>query len=313
LPESVRISRIQEGMLKVLKQAINDSDLAKKQRIFVKPNLSHPEYLPGVVTNPALMFELVSLLRNTAEEVVVGESNGFNYPCNLAFEKTGMATAVKKAGGTVVNLSEDKVVKVKFKSDTNLKQLYLPKTVLDVDAIVDVALMKTHEFMKFSGAIKNLFGCLPDNRRIFLHPYLSEVFYRLYSILRPDLTVMDATVAMEGNGPTKGNPINMNLLFTSNNALAADIAATRIMGLDWNQINYLAYIADKTNFSEKDMKIQGLKIGEVSRKFEPPRIDLAVQAQITIYRSPILTKIFFSSLDVVKIFQKITVAYRKRK
>ena len=48
----------------------------------------------------------------------VGESNGFNYPCNSAFEKTGIETAVKKAGGSVINLSEDKVVKVKFADST---------------------------------------------------------------------------------------------------------------------------------------------------------------------------------------------------
>jgi uncharacterized protein (DUF362 family) len=257
------------------------------------------------------MYDLVSLLRDAAEEVVVGESNGFNYPCNLAFEKTGMATAVKKSGGTTINLSEDKIVKFNFKSDCGLKRLFLPKTVLDADAVVDVALMKTHEFMKFSGAIKNLFGCLPDNRRIFLHPYLSEVFYQLYSILKPDLTIMDATVAMEGNGPTKGTPVNMNLMLTSNSALATDIAAVQVMGLDWNQISYLSYIAERTDFSEKDLKILGVQIPEVKRNFKQPRIDLAVQAQVRIYRSPILTKIFFSSLDVVKIFQKVTVAYRK--
>ena len=310
MSETVKISRVQEGRLKILKEAVRDSNIAKKRRIFIKPNLSHPEYVPGVVTNPALMYDLVGLLRDTAEEVIVGESNGFNYPCNLAFEKTGMATAVKKAGGTTINLSEDKVVKVKFKSDCGLKHLFLPKTVLDADAVVDVALMKTHEFMKFSGAIKNLFGCLPDNRRIFLHPYLSEVFYQLYSVLKPDLTVMDATVALEGNGPTKGIPVNMNLMLTSNSALATDIAAVQVMGLDWNQIGYLSYIAERTGFTEKGVRILGVQIQEVKRNFERPRIDLAVQAQIKIYRSPLLTKIFFSSLDVVKIFQKITVAYR---
>lgn len=308
---TVRVSRIRNDRLKILKEALNESGLRRKGKIFVKPNLSHPEYLPGVVTNPALMYELVGLLRDRAEEVVVGESNGFNYPCRLAFEKTGMEAAVKKAGGKVVNLSEDKIVKVSFKSSCPLKQLFLPKTVLDADVIVDVALMKTHEFMAFSGAIKNLFGCVPDDRRIFLHPYLSEVFYQLYSILKPELTVMDATVAMEGNGPTKGKPVNMDLMLTSDCALAADIVATRIMGLNWERIDYLSHIAEKTGFKEKTIRLSGLQVSDVMRRFERPKMDLAVQAQIKIYESQMLTKLFFSSLDVVKIFQKITVAYRQ--
>ena len=310
MPDIVKVSGIQRGRFEILKEAVKESNLHGKRRIFIKPNLSHPEYVPGVVTNPALMYELVGLLRDNAEEVIVGESDGFNYPCGLAFEKTGMAAAVKKAGGTVINLSEDKVAKVKFKSDCGLKHLFLPKTLLDADAVVDVPLMKTHEFMAFSGAIKNLFGCVPDNKRIFLHPYLSEVFYQLYSILKPELTVLDATIALEGNGPTKGKPVKMNLMLTGNSALATDIVATRIMGLDWKQINYLAYVVEKTNYSEENLKISGVKISEIVRNFERPKIDLAVQAQIRIYRSPMLTKVFFSSLDVVKIFQKITIAYR---
>jgi uncharacterized protein (DUF362 family) len=57
---------------------------------------------------------MVGLLRDSVEEVVVGESNGFNYPCQSAFEKTGVEAAVKAAGGKVVNLSEDKLVRVKI-------------------------------------------------------------------------------------------------------------------------------------------------------------------------------------------------------
>jgi uncharacterized protein (DUF362 family) len=273
--------------------------------------MSHPEYLPGVVTSPELLSELVGLLRDSASEVIVGESDGFNYPCNSAFEKTGIEAAVKTAGGNVINLSVDKVVKVKFPANSSpLKELFLPKTVLDADAVVDLPLMKTHEFTMYSGAIKNLFGCLPSNRRIYLHPYLPEVFYRLYYILKPTLTIMDARIGIEGNGPTKGKPVKMNLMLTSNDALAVDMVAAKIMELNWEQ-TYLSYIAKKTGLKEDAINVQGLKVNEVARKFEPPRIDLPVKAQIEIYQHEYLTKLLFCSLDVVKLFQKITVAYRQ--
>jgi len=273
--------------------------------------MSHPEYVPGVVTCPQLLGELVGLLRDGNSEVIVGESNGFNYPCNSAFEKTGIEAAVKRAGGSVINLSEDKVVKVKFPDAvTPLKELLLPKTVLDADAVVDLPLMKTHEFTMYSGAIKNLFGCVPSNRRIYLHPYLPEVFYRLYTICKPQLTVMDARIGIEGNGPTKGNPVKMDLMLTSNDALAIDITAAKIMKLSWEQ-TYLGYIAKKTGLKENAFTVQGLQVSEVARKFEPPRIDLPVKAQMEIYQHEYLTKLLFCSLDVVKLFQKVTMAYRR--
>jgi uncharacterized protein (DUF362 family) len=309
--KTVKIFRAQQDTTEILREAVKNAGLHRKHRIFVKPNISHPEYVPGVVTSPALVSELVGLLRDDNKEVIVGESNGYNYPCRGAFEKTGIEAAVKKAGGTVINLSEDQVVKVKFESSP-VKELFLPKTVLEADAIVDLALMKTHEWAMYSGAIKNLFGCVPSNRRIYLHPYLSEVFYRLYTVLKPQLTVMDARVAIEGNGPTKGKPVKMNLMLTSNCALATDVIASKIMGLNMEEISYLNYIARKTNLQADAITVQGLQVPEVARKFERPRIDLPVKAQVMIYKHEFLTKVFFCSLGVVKLFQKATVAYRGR-
>ena len=308
---TVKIHRVKEDTVEILKEAVKNSALHGKKKIYVKPNMSHPEYLPGVVTCPELLSELVGLLRDDNEEVIVGESNGFNYPCRGAFEKTGIEASVKKAGGEVINLSEDKVVKVKFPhGHSPVKELFLPKTVLDADATVDMALMKTHEFAMYSGAIKNLFGCVPSNRRIYLHPYLSEVFYRLYTVIKPQLTVMDARVAIEGNGPTKGDPVKMGLMLTSNDALATDVIATQIMGLKLEEISYLNYIARKTALQPDEIKVEGLQVHEVTRNFMRPRIDLPVKAQILIYKHEFLTKTLFCSLGFVRLLQKITVAYR---
>jgi uncharacterized protein (DUF362 family) len=305
----VKIFRVKDDISAIVKEAVANSGLRGKSKIFIKPNLSHPEYLPGVVTSPELMQQLVGLLRDGNSEVIVGESNGFNYPCWTAFNKTGAEAAVKKAGGTVINLSEDKLIEVKFQGNTPLKRLFLPKTILDADAVVDLPLMKTHEFMAYSGAIKNLFGCVPSNKRIYLHPYLPEVMYRLYTLFKPQLTIMDARVGIEGNGPTKGKPVKMDLMLTGNDALALDITAAKVMMLNWKE-TYLNYIAKKTGMLEEDIKAKGLTVSEVEHMFEPPKIDLPVKAQMMVYQHEYLTKVLFCSLDVVKLFQKVTVAYR---
>jgi uncharacterized protein (DUF362 family) len=307
--KTVKIFRAKDDISDIVREAVEKSGLRGKHRIFIKPNLSHPEYLPGVVTSPELMRQLVDLLRDSNSEVIVGESNGFNYPCWTAFNKTGTEAAVKSAGGTVINLSEDKVVEVKFPDGCPLKRLFLPKTILDADAVVDLPLMKTHEFMAYSGAIKNLFGCVPSNKRIYLHPYLPEVFYQLYTLFKPALTIMDARVGIEGNGPTKGKPVKMGLILTGNDALAVDVVAAKVMMLKWKE-TYLNYIANKVGMREEDIQVEGLPIDMVARRFEPPRIDLPVKAQMMIYQHEYLTKFFFCSLDIVRLFQKVTMAYR---
>ncbi len=119
--KTVKIFRAKDDISDIVKEAVANSGLRGKHTIFIKPNLSHPEYLPGVVTSPELMQQLVGLLRDGNSEVIVGESNGFNYPCWTAFDKTGAQAAVKAAGGTVINLSEDKLVEVKFQGNTPLE------------------------------------------------------------------------------------------------------------------------------------------------------------------------------------------------
>jgi uncharacterized protein (DUF362 family) len=308
--KTVKIHRVQgDDVSGILKEVVETAGLQGKKCIFIKPNLSHYEYVKGVVTSPELTAELIGLLRDHAEEVIVGESEGFNYSCRVAFQQTGMEAAVKRAGGTVMNLSEDKVVEVKFPYGGKLKRLFLPKTALEADAVVDLPLMKTHEFMTFSGALKNLFGCVPSNRRIYLHPYLPEVFWRLYSVFKPALTVMDARVGLEGNGPTKGIPVQMGLVLTGTDALTTDIVAAQVMKLNWKE-TYLDYVAKKSGFKEEDLAVQGVPVAQVTRRFLLPRIDLPVRAQMEIYKHEYATKLFFCSLPVVKMFQKVTKAYR---
>lgn len=307
---TVKISRANGDISGIIKEAINHAGLRGKKRIFVKPNLSHPEYVPGVVTCPDVMHQVVSQLRDGNSEVIVGESNGINYPCWTAFDKTGIKEAVESAGGIAVNLSEDKIVEVKFQTNTPLKRLYLPKTVLDADAVVDLSLMKTHEFMAYTGALKNLFGCIPSNRRIYLHPYLPEVFYRLYQVFKPALTIMDARIGIEGNGPTKGKPKKMGLFLTGNDALALDIVAADVMMLNWRE-TYLKYVADRANFDVASIHVEGLPVKEVASRFEPPNIDLPVKLQMKIYQHEYATKLLFCSLDVIHLFQRLTRLYRR--
>jgi len=133
--------------------------------------------------------------------------------------------------------------------------------------------------------------------------------YRLYTLFKPQLTIMDARTGIEGNGPTKGKPVEMGLMLTSNDALALDITAAKVMMLSWKE-TYLSYIANKTGIHEEDIQVEGLPISQVEHRFEPPRIDLPVKAQMMIYQHEYLTKALFCSLDIVKLFQKITMAYR---
>ncbi len=263
-------------------------------RVFIKPNICSCEFISGAVTNPELLFYLVGFLRDRVSEVIVGESNGYNYSCNDALEKTGIEETVKKAGGTVVNLSKEETVKVDAPNVLRLKNVPLPKILLEVDSLISVPVMKTQEFTLYGGAVKNLFGCIPNDRRIFLHPHIAEVFHDMITILKPKFALMDATIAMEGNGPNRGITVPMNLVLASTDLLALDKVASQIMGIDWKQVAHLRFLDE--NLPEKfEPQMIGEDIDSVKREFLMPYADLAVKAQRLVFKYTLLTRLCFGT------------------
>jgi len=308
----IGVFKTDNGLESALKDALKAADWDKHVRgkVFIKPNLCSKTYIPGAVTNPQLLFHLVSLLRDRAEEVVVGESNGYNYCCDDALVMTGVEKIVRKAGGTTINLSNDEIVNVQNPKTLFLRNFPLPKTLVEADSVVDVPVMKTHEFTNYSGAIKNLFGCIPNNRRIFLHPNFEMVMHDLLVLLKPKFVVMDAITAMEGNGPNRGIVVPMNLVLTSSDLIAMDKLCCEIMGIDWADISYLKFI-DKHYHGEKtERQIIGEKIEDVKRQFLLPYADLAVRAQRWVYKNYFLTRFCFGT-PFLSMLQGCMTAYRK--
>jgi uncharacterized protein (DUF362 family) len=307
----VGVFKTGEGLNQALKSALNAAEWNKHVRgkVFLKPNLCAVEYIPGAVTNPEVLFHLVSLLRDRVAEVTVGESDGYNYSCDEALMKTGVAQMVEKAGGKTINLSKDETVKVQNPNALFMKKTLLPKTLVEADSILSVPVMKTHEFTLFTGAIKNLFGCIPNNRRIYLHPHINMVLYDLITILKPKLAVMDATTAMEGNGPNRGIPVPMELVLASNDLLTFDKISAEIMGINWKDVGYLSFI-DKNLQQEVATQIIGERIDSLKRQFVRPYLDLAVKAQLWVYQSYLLTRLCFGT-PLFDALQACLKVYRK--
>ena len=308
----IGVFRTDNGLESTLREALKAADWDKHVRgkVFIKPNLCSKSYIPGAVTNPQVLFHLVGLLRDRAEEVVVGESNGYNYCCDDALKMTGVKELVKKAGGKTVNLSNDETVKVQNSKTFCLRNFPLPKTLVEADSFVDVPVMKTHEFTNYSGAIKNLFGCIPDDRRIFLHPKFDMVLHDLIVLLEPKFVVMDATVAMEGNGPNRGIAIPMNLVLAGSDVVAMDKLCCEIMGINWADISYLKFIDQHYRREETETQIIGEDIEDVKRPFLLPYLDLAVRTQRWVYKNYFLTRLCFGT-PFLNMLQGCLNAYRK--
>jgi ferredoxin len=100
----------------------------------------------------------------------------------------------------------------------------------DADAIVQVGPLKTHQLMRLTGGVKLTYGCIPGLAKAHLHVRaqrredFADMLLDLHLAVRPRFTIIDAIVAMEGQGPGSGTPRELDSLFAARDAVALDVA-----------------------------------------------------------------------------------------
>ena len=205
------------------------------EKILLKPNLltgAAPE--KAVTTHPSLLKAMALLCRQNGARVSFGDSPGWGNPQTVA-AKSGLSAVAKKIGLEQADFHTP--VTVSFNQALIAKQLVLAKGALAADGIISLAKMKTHGFMRITGAIKNQFGCVPGLRKGEFHikmpaaEHFAAMLVDINRYLRPRLYVMDGIVAMEGNGPGSGNPRIMKVLLFASDPVALDAVFCRLINL----------------------------------------------------------------------------------
>ncbi len=102
--------------------------------------------------------------------------------------------------------------------------------------IIHLPTVKTHVFTTTTGAMKNAFGGLLNERRHWTHPVIHETLVDLLMIQQRIhsgiFAVMDGTFAGDGPGPRCMAPHVKNVLLASADQVAIDAVAARLMGFD---------------------------------------------------------------------------------
>lgn len=142
-------------------------------------------------------------------------------------------------------------------------------------------MMKTHQLATVTLAMKNLIGLYPGTEyyavRAWLHDRAAEtgspgVAYEIIDMnnaVKTGLSVLDASTAMEGNGPTEGTLVDMGLIIAGTSPLAADMVGAALMGIGANEIPaiVLAHKTGKRPSSLENIEIRGLNIDQCKRQF----------------------------------------------
>jgi uncharacterized protein (DUF362 family)/Pyruvate/2-oxoacid:ferredoxin oxidoreductase delta subunit len=206
------------------------------EKIVMKPNVligSNPESC--VTTHPSVFKAVGRILKESGTTVYYGDSSAFG-KSETNMRKSGLKQAGDEMGFLLADFDSGRLVH--HKDGVLIKNFTIANGALDADGIVSLPKFKTHGIVRFTGAAKNQFGCIPGLLKGQYHvkladPYdFSTMLVDLNMVLKPRLYIMDGISAMEGNGPRSGKAKKMNVLLFSSDPIALDATACRIIGFD---------------------------------------------------------------------------------
>ncbi|MDO4617096.1 MAG: DUF362 domain-containing protein [Lachnospiraceae bacterium] len=208
-----------------------------EEKILLKLNLVRSAPLDrAVVTHPSIVGAFARILREVGyRSVSAGDSSGFGNPLKTMYD-LGFAAELAKNGARPAEFRE--AVKTAYPEGIHAKEFMLSDAVVHADCLISMPKMKTHALEHITGAVKNQYGCIYGKNKAVGHTiYPSpESFGRMLVDLNrcvaPRLFIMDGIMAMEGNGPTSGDPVPMNVLLLSTDPVAMDTVFSYLVYLD---------------------------------------------------------------------------------
>ncbi|SHE68127.1 Uncharacterized conserved protein, DUF362 family [Caldanaerobius fijiensis DSM 17918] len=244
----------------------------KDSRVFLKVNLlkkNSPD--DAVTTHPSVVEAVVKLVQKAGATPIIGDSPGGPFSERLLrsiYSATGMSDVAKRTG-TLLNYDTGEITE-KIPDGKIIKQVTLMKAIRDCDAIISLPKLKTHGMMVYTGAVKNLFGFIPGMVKAGYHLNMpnvkdfSQVLIDLSLHIKPSLSIMDAVVGMEGNGPSAGKPRKVGLIIASPSAFALDTIAISVIGLKPDEVPTVARANGMGLGLKENIEVIGCSVKDVA-------------------------------------------------
>jgi uncharacterized protein (DUF362 family)/Pyruvate/2-oxoacid:ferredoxin oxidoreductase delta subunit len=204
------------------------------ERVLLKPNLlaaKPPE--AAVTTHPALVRVVADLVREAGCEVLIGDSPGLGGFRRVA-ERSGIWQASLESGARLVPFEDP----IEVRGSGTFRNISLARAYWEADKIINLPKLKTHEMMTMTCAVKNLFGAVVGAEKPAWHlkagtsrEYFARLLLEIYLLKRPVLNIVDGILAMEGNGPGNGDPLQLGVLIAGENSVAVDVIAAQLAGI----------------------------------------------------------------------------------
>ncbi len=238
---------------KLMKLAEYENFVSKQSKAIIKINLSWPLFYPACSTPPWQLEGVLKTLRNDGYIDIVGVENQIvvTHPWKGAYLNKWLPI-LKKSDTEFRPLTNVKWIPYSPKSEMLamydiFEEIIVPETFIG-SSVIHLPTVKTHGHTTTTDSMKNAFGGLIPKRRHHAHKKIHEVLVDLLSIQKEIhkgiFAVMDGTICGNGAGPRTMVPYIGNLILASDDQVAIDAVAAKMMGFDPLKIDYIRIAHD---------------------------------------------------------------------
>lgn len=209
--------------------------------VLLKVNLIGPKTSgSAAVTHSEFVHAMVRILKEHGCTAWIGDSSGGAIagiaPTAQSLNAAGYEKVAEKEGAIIKNFDREGVVEVCPESKCE-DRMYIAKPMFDADVVINLPKLKTHSSAIYTGAVKNVFGCIPGLRKAKYHRMapdpadFGEIICDIHKAVNIKLHIMDGITAMQGEGPTAGYVYEAHKIIISTDPLALDVVAAKMIGL----------------------------------------------------------------------------------
>lgn len=285
------------------------------ETVFIKPNMVTLPWAPaqncftlGECTKVEILVAVSEeCLKAGASEVIIGDgSQMYSFDWGAAITLDGSTNLVDEAARlsaaypgnvSLCCLETQSPSWIEVPSITPMGNILISGWLSEADRIISIPVAKTHCWAQLTLGLKNFVGVTSMERYAQQLPAghwdrgfgldhsspqaISQIFLDVVDAVRPDLTIIDFSIGVEGDGPTTGGtmgrPVNMKnrmgswLLLGSTDIIAADATAARIMSHNAHAIYQIqrGYEMGLGEVYEASIEIKGERLSDLQVSWQP--------------------------------------------
>ena len=268
---------IYPAVCKFMKDLNIGKDMRPDLKVVIKPNMvmaKNPSF--PATTHPLVIKAVIRWLNeHGVKNITIAESSGGLY--NGEYMKNVYYVCGMKQLEPEAVLNQDFSARtVNCKEGFRNHSFHIITPILEADYVINICKLKTHAMTGYSGGIKNLFGTIPGLEKPQMHyrwPDIrdfSRMLLELAQTVSPQLTIIDAIDAMEGNGPTGGTSHPLYMLLAAKDLYTQDYFAAKLMGLDPMDIEMIKQAVEAGLARPDEMELSGDSVPDNLTPFQVP-------------------------------------------